>query len=93
VSRDAELIAVAKSGSSVVVAVSAGTGAPVQVAPLGERPRPVSPCWTEEGGFCGEPLIAADSERVIVAARQGADLLLVETRDGARTVRPMGGLR
>jgi hypothetical protein len=53
----------------------------------------VSPCWTEEGGFCGEPLIAADSERVIVAARQGADLLLVETRDGARTVRPMGGLR
>ncbi|MFW5876670.1 MAG: hypothetical protein ACOCXM_08030 [Myxococcota bacterium] len=56
-------------------------------------PRVVAPCFGEEGGLCGTPRFAARSGRILLAAREDGDLLVVETTDGGATWRPMRGLR
>ncbi|MCB9614392.1 MAG: hypothetical protein H6721_16195 [Sandaracinus sp.] len=46
----------------------------------------------EPTGMCGPPLLAASDDRLIVGARDGEDVLLVQSRD-ARTFTPLEGLR
>lgn len=69
----------------------------VTVVPADARPRtpPAVPaaCWTLDGGFCGAPLLAARNGRFVLAGRDGAELLLLESTDGGASWRPMRGLR
>ena len=46
----------------------------------------------EPTGMCGAPLLAASHDRVIVGARDGEDVLVVESSDG-REFAPLQGLR
>ena len=46
----------------------------------------------EPTGMCGTPLMVAADDRVIVGARDGEDVLVVESQDG-RTFAPLRGLR
>ncbi len=39
-------------------------------------------CWDPFGGFCGVPVLAHDGARVVLAAREGNDLLAIESTDG-----------
>ena len=43
-------------------------------------------------GFCGRPLVAARNGRVVLAAREGSDLWVLESREGMRWL-PLRGLR
>lgn len=56
-------------------------------------PRVVAPCFGEAGGLCGTPRFAARSGRILLAAREDGDLLVVESTDGGERWRPMRGLR
>ena len=46
----------------------------------------------EPTGMCGPPILTASDDRLIVGARDGEDVLLVQSRD-ARTFTPLEGLR
>ncbi len=68
------------------VAHAAGSEGAVRLTALraGEAPATVTPaaCWTPTSGLCGEPRLAADARRMVLVARQGADLRVLETADG-----------
>jgi hypothetical protein len=55
--------------------------------------RAVAPCFGTDGGHCGPPVLAARNGRILLGARDGGDLLVVETVDGGRTWLPMRGLK
>ena len=50
-------------------------------------------CWDPAGGMCGKPTLAADSGRLLLAARDGSDLLVLESEDGGVRWKPMSGLK
>lgn len=52
-----------------------------------------APCYSREGGLCGRPMLAAAAGRVILGAREDADLLLLESTEALPSWRPMAGLR
>jgi hypothetical protein len=56
------------------------------------RPLPPAACF-DEGGFCGQPILGAGGGRIVLAAREQADLLALETTDGGRTWITLRGLR
>ncbi|MFW6066747.1 MAG: hypothetical protein ACOC97_00295 [Myxococcota bacterium] len=57
------------------------------------EPRVVAPCFGDEGGFCGTPTFASRNGRLLLAAREDTDLLVVESSDGGRRWQPLHGLR
>lgn len=64
--------------------------------PHGERlGPPIFPaaCWDDGTGFCGEPYLDARNGRILLGARDGGDLLVVESTDAGTTWREMSGLR
>jgi hypothetical protein len=50
-------------------------------------------CWDPAGGMCGKPTLAADSGRLLLCARDGSDLLVLESDDGGGRWKPMSGLK
>lgn len=85
-------------GTALVAWTSRANRGGVYVASIGDDGRPLarslpSACWSDGTGLCGAPVLAAERGRFVVAAREGGDLLAIETRDGGRTWRPMSGLR
>jgi hypothetical protein len=50
-------------------------------------------CWDPEGGMCGQPTLVADSGRLLLCARDGSDLLAIESEDAGRTWKSMSGLQ
>jgi hypothetical protein len=50
-------------------------------------------CWDPSGGMCGRPSLLYDGTRLLVGAREGADLLMIESEDGGHSFRAMGGLK
>ncbi|MAQ18377.1 MAG: hypothetical protein CMN30_26710 [Sandaracinus sp.] len=51
-----------------------------------------APCRSEEGGFCGPAHLGVRDGRLVLGARDGTDMWVLETRDGDRW-HPLRGLR
>lgn len=91
-------VAAALSGAVTLVAYAGDAShAQVQTRRIvsGELFGPVLPaaCWTLESGFCGQPYLNMYGDRWLLGARDGSDLLLLESTDGGRSFTPMRGLR
>lgn len=88
-----------REGDTTVVAFAEGRNAQVRVVVMNDGataptpPQAVAPCFGDDGGHCGRPVLTARNGRILVGARDGSDLLVVETVDGGRTWLPMRGLR
>jgi len=61
-------------------------------APLG-KPATPAPCWDPSGGMCGQPTLATAPGRLILSARDGSDLLALESQDGGQRWHPLRGLK
>ena len=92
--------AAALHGAILIAIVQRARGAQVGRRLDDELGPPVRPgaCFregelvAEPTGMCGPPLMVAGDDRVIVGARDGEDVLAVESQDG-RTFVPLRGLR
>jgi len=51
-------------------------------APLSDAEQVPAACWSDGEGLCGLPLLARAGPRLLLAARTGADLGVVESADG-----------
>lgn len=87
---DALIVAYARRtrGAQVVRRIDAEVGPPRRPAPCFREGELVA----EPTGLCGVPLLAASEDRVILGARDGEDVLLVQSEDG-RAFAPLRGLR
>jgi hypothetical protein len=91
--------AAVEGGDGVVVAVT-GTAHPEIIvhrtdargAPLGKGVTPAV-CWDPLGGMCGQPVLVAARGRLVLGARDGADLLSLESLDQGQTWIAMRGLQ
>jgi hypothetical protein len=50
-------------------------------------------CWDPFGGFCGVPTLTRDGERVVLGAREGSDLLAIESSDGGQHFVTLSGVQ
>jgi hypothetical protein len=56
-------------------------------------PQVPAACWDPAGGMCGQPTLVADSGRLLLCARDGTDLLAIESDDEGKSWKPMSGLK
>ena len=56
---------------------------------------PASPaaCWDPTRGMCGAPTLVSDGTRILLGARDGSDLLAIESEDGGKQWKTMSGLK
>jgi hypothetical protein len=91
--------ALAIEGGALVAFAGLGEMAQIRVRSLDERARPVggervpAACWSPAGGMCGAPLLTRIGERIVLGAREGADVLALESADGGQRWEPLRGLR
>lgn len=52
----------------------------------------ISPCFLPRAGMCGTPTLHQVGSRLVLAAREGADALVLESSDGGRSFQPLPGL-
>jgi hypothetical protein len=87
-------------GNDVILA-TAGTADRAQVRvqrfdallnAVGETQTPAA-CWLPAEGLCGQPTLAQDHDRVLLAVREQSDLLVIESRDSGASWQPMTGLQ
>lgn len=50
-------------------------------------------CWAPAGGLCGTPLLQQVGSRVLLGAREGTDLLMLESADEGDSWQPLRGLK
>jgi hypothetical protein len=55
--------------------------------------RTVSACWAPLGGLCGAPVLARVGARVLLGAREGTDLMMLESPDDGTRWEPLRGLK
>jgi len=84
--REVAQFSVVQRGARSVVAFHSGPSAPViRVLRLDEHGAPLAPpsvvasCWDPLGGMCGVANLVGDKERVVLLARDGPDMLALET--------------
>ena len=89
----------AHSGDGLIVAYTrrgepqiAVLRADAKGAPIGP-PQTPAPCWDPEGGLCGQPTLTVAEDRVLLCARENADLLALESNDGGLRWQPLPGLQ
>ncbi len=91
--------ALAIDGGALVAFAGLGEMAQIRVRTLDEGARPVgaervpAACWSPAGGMCGAPLLTRIGERIVLGAREGADVLALESGDGGQHWEPLRGLR
>jgi hypothetical protein len=51
-----------------------------------------APCWDPTGGMCGQPTLVVAGKRLLLGARDGSDLLTLESKDGGASWQRMSGL-
>lgn len=79
----------------------AGTGQRAQIrlrrldsnGPVAGPEEVPSPCWYPSGGLCGVPVLMRAGKRVLLGAREGSFLMMLESSGDASKWRPMRGLR
>lgn len=89
----ADAFAAGFAGETLVVA-SSEDGGQIHLALVADglsRVAAPAACWSEAGGLCGKPFVAAARDRLVLGARDRTDMLMVETRDG-RDWRRLRGL-
>lgn len=99
IASDVAGFAAADAGGALVVATTGAAHPEIAVhridahgAPIGDAVIP-SVCWDPLGGMCGQPALAATRGRFVLGARDGADLLSLESTDAGKTWIPMRGLQ
>jgi hypothetical protein len=50
-------------------------------------------CWAPRGGLCGTPVLARVGQRLLLGAREGTDLMLLESPDDGASWEPLRGLK
>lgn len=63
------------------------------LAETGKKPVVPAPCWDPRRGLCAVPRLVSDGDRLILAARDGSDLLTMESPDGGKSWKPMSGVQ
>lgn len=96
VAKDVRSFAALASAQGAIIAFSGDSTTPqmfvrtldVARATLSEARIP-SACWASSRGMCGRPILARLGARVVLGARQGTDLVLLESADeGVRWTTP-----
>jgi hypothetical protein len=85
---DVAVLAYARSDQPQVTVVRVDAGGAV----LGDAQTP-APCWDPTGGMCGQPTLVAAPGRLLLCARDGSDLVALESPDGGQRWRPLSGLK
>jgi hypothetical protein len=57
------------------------------------EPRIAAACWAPLGGLCGAPLLERVGARVLLGAREGTDVLMLESPDEGVSWEPLRGLK
>ena len=88
----ADSVDITYTRDGALVAYAGGRDRPqVQLRALDRQGSPRSesfvpaPCWERWGGLCGAPSFARVGAKLVLAARSGADLMAVESRDDGMT--------
>jgi hypothetical protein len=99
IARDVTGYSAVSAGEDLVVAFAAPLiGSVVRVTRLNREGRVTAQastpaaCWEPLGGMCGTPTLIRDEQRLVLAARDGADLLALESTDQGRTFSTLSGL-
>jgi hypothetical protein len=99
IARDVSGYSAVSAGEALVVAFAAPLNAGVvQVIRVDREGHAVArastpaACWEPLGGMCGTPTLIRDAQRLVLAARDGADLLALESTDLGRTFSTLSGL-
>lgn len=50
-------------------------------------------CWAPTGGLCGTPLLERVGSRLLLGAREGTDMLVLESADDGASWEPLRGLK
>jgi hypothetical protein len=95
VARRVHSFAGARAGGRGLVAFVHRVGGPARFRSL--RPDAAAesspvPCFDRRGGFCGQPHLAIEGDRIVAVVREGTDVLAVETVDGGGRFQPARGL-
>ena len=97
--RDVSSFDVVQRGEQSLLAYARVTHPEITVLRLDANGRPLSlpivpaACWDPTAGMCGKPTLVNDSGRLLLCARDGADLLAIESNDGGEHWLPMSGLK
>jgi hypothetical protein len=98
VARDIAQFSVAQRGASSLLAYQAGPSAPtIKLLRLDEHgaalapPAIVASCWEPLGGMCGIPTLVSANERIVLLARDGPDLLALETGNEGHSFTSLSG--
>jgi hypothetical protein len=87
------------TGDTTVVAYTRSDQPQVTVVRLDAKAAPLepahtpAPCWDPQGGMCGQPTLVTAPSRLLLCARDGSDLVALESQDGGRHWKPLGGLQ
>jgi hypothetical protein len=85
---DGALVAYSRSAQPQLTLQALDTHA----APRGPAQTPAA-CWDPSSGMCGQPTLVADAGRLLLCARDGSDLLAIESDDAGQHWKPMSGLK
>jgi hypothetical protein len=99
VATDIRAFDVMHTGQGLLLAFAGvAEGAQVRIATLdgqgNVRGAPVAPaaCFSPAGGLCGAPLLARIGERIVLGAREGTDMLALESSDDGAHFQGLRGL-
>jgi hypothetical protein len=97
--REVATFDAALAGDTTLVAYSRSAQPQVVVVRLDARGQPLAAgqtpaaCWDPQSGMCGQPTLVADAGRLLLCARDGSDLLALESEDGGEHWKSLSGLK
>lgn len=90
--------ALVHNGRLVVAYAGAGDSSQIRVrslslaAPDAAEEQVPAVCWSDSRGLCGTPTLALVGERILLGAREGTDMRMLESGDAGLTWVPLKGL-
>lgn len=96
VAEQVDAFSVTRGETSVVVAYAgADDAAQIRIqrfdlqGRMHEKARVPSACWAPKGGMCGPPLLTRIGMRMVLTAREGTDMLMLESPDDGLHWQPL----